>query len=140
MAATASPISSVPSCDAAQVVLSHLDVADDVLAHHDGVVDQDADGQRQSQQRHGVQGKAEGPHAMKLASTDTGSARPVITVERHEFRKRKTTSTVSSAPSISASCTLATARLTRCARVLHDLELHLLRAWCAASSATRALI
>ena len=47
------------------------------------------------------------------ASTDTGSARPVITVERHEFRKRKTTSTVSSAPSISASSTLRTAWLTR---------------------------
>ena len=51
--------------------------------------------------------------AMKLASTDTGSARPVMIVERQEFRKRKTTSTVSRAPSTRASCTLATARLTR---------------------------
>ena len=42
------------------------------------------------------------------ASTDTGSARPVITVERHELRKRNTTSTVSAAPSTSALCTLAT--------------------------------
>jgi hypothetical protein len=45
--------------------------------------------------------------ATNEASTETGSARPVITVERHEFRKRNTTSTVSSAPSRSASCTLA---------------------------------
>ena len=46
-------------------------------------------------------------------STDTGSARPVITVERHEFRNRKTTSTVSSAPSTSASSTLRTELRTR---------------------------
>ena len=41
---------------------------------------------------------------MNDASTDTGSARPVMTVERHELRNRNTTSTVSSAPSISALC------------------------------------
>ena len=51
--------------------------------------------------------------AMNEASTDTGSASPVITVERHEFRNRNTTSTVSSAPSMSASSTLRTAWLTR---------------------------
>ena len=51
--------------------------------------------------------------AMKLANAETGSARPVMTVERQELRKRNTTSTVSSAPSIRASWTLATARLTR---------------------------
>ena len=47
------------------------------------------------------------------ASTDTGSARPVMTVERHEFRNRKTTATVSAAPSMSASCTLPTESSTR---------------------------
>jgi hypothetical protein len=51
--------------------------------------------------------------AMKLASTEIGSATPVITVERHEFRKRKTTSTVSSAPSRSASSTVRTDAFTR---------------------------
>ena len=51
--------------------------------------------------------------AMNDASTDTGSARPVITVERHELRNRKTTSTVSAAPSMSASCTFDTLRSTR---------------------------
>ena len=61
--------------------------------------------------------------AMNDASTETGSARPVMTVERHELRKRNTTSTVSSAPSISASCTLRTACFTRRAGVLHDLQL-----------------
>ena len=48
--------------------------------------------------------------AMNDASTETGSARPVMTVERHELRNRNTTSTVSSAPSISASSTFRTAR------------------------------
>lgn len=51
--------------------------------------------------------------AMKLASTEIGSARPVITVERHEFRKRNTTSTVSTAPSMSVDCTLLTDAVTR---------------------------
>ena len=45
--------------------------------------------------------------AMNDASTETGSARPVMTVERQEFRNRKTTSTVSTAPSSSASCDVA---------------------------------
>jgi hypothetical protein len=47
------------------------------------------------------------------ASTETGSARPVMTVDRHEFRKRNTTKTVSSAPSRSASSTLSTEFSTR---------------------------
>jgi hypothetical protein len=51
--------------------------------------------------------------AMNDASTDTGSARPVITVDRHELRNTKTTSTVSRAPSSSASSTLRTESETR---------------------------
>jgi hypothetical protein len=51
--------------------------------------------------------------ATKLASTDTGSARPVMTVERHELRNRNTTSTVSRAPSISVVWTLETELSTR---------------------------
>ncbi len=46
--------------------------------------------------------------AMNDAITETGRARPVMTVERHELRKRKTTSTVRNAPSTSVSCTLVT--------------------------------
>ena len=59
---TARPISSVPSNAALIVVLPHLDVPHDVLAHHDRVVDQDADGERQAEQRHRVQREAERPH------------------------------------------------------------------------------
>ena len=57
--------------------------------------------------------KPQAQTAMKAESTDTGSARPVITVERQELRNTKTTSTVSSAPSISASSTLRTELRTR---------------------------
>ncbi len=47
------------------------------------------------------------------ASALTGRARPVITVERHELRNRNTTSTVSAAPSTSVRCTSATECSTR---------------------------
>ena len=46
----------------AVVVFPHLEVAHDVLAHHDGVVDQQADRERQRQQRHGVHREVEHPH------------------------------------------------------------------------------
>ena len=44
----------------------------------------------------------------KVPISAMGSVRPVMTVERHEFRNRKTISTVSSAPSISVRRTLST--------------------------------
>ena len=47
------------------------------------------------------------------ASTDTGRASPVMTVERHELRNRKTTATVSAAPSMSAFSTPPTESSTR---------------------------
>ena len=65
---------------------------------------------------------------MKDASTDTGSARPVMTVERQELRNRNTTSTVSSAPSTSASSTLLTERRDARAGVADDAEGHALPA------------
>ena len=51
--------------------------------------------------------------AMNDASTDTGSASPVMTVDLHEFRKTKTTSTVNSAPINNASSTFFTEFSTR---------------------------
>ena len=45
----------------------------------------------------------------KVPISAIGRVRPVITVERHEFRNRKTISTVSSAPSISVRRTFSTA-------------------------------
>ena len=46
----------------AVVVFPHLQVAHDVLAHDDRVVDQQADRERQREQRHGVHGEVEHPH------------------------------------------------------------------------------
>ena len=39
-----------------------LDVAEDVLQHDDRIVDHDADGERQREQRHVVQGEVHGAH------------------------------------------------------------------------------
>ena len=50
VAATARPISAVPLQRGRDAVLAALHVAHDVLAHHDGVVDQHADRQRQPEQ------------------------------------------------------------------------------------------
>ena len=51
--------------------------------------------------------------AMNDAMTEIGSAMPVMTVERHEFRNRNTTSTVRTAPSTSAYWTSPTDCATR---------------------------
>ena len=51
--------------------------------------------------------------AMNDAITETGSARPVMTVDLHELRNTNTTSTVRRAPMRSASSTLVTDALTR---------------------------
>ena len=44
------------------VVFPHLDVSHDVLAHHDRVVDQNADRQREAEQRHRLELEPERPH------------------------------------------------------------------------------
>ena len=45
-----------------EMVFPHFDMPHDILAHHDRVVDQDADGQRQPEQRHRVEREAERMH------------------------------------------------------------------------------
>ena len=89
--------------------LAHLHMAHDVLAHHDRVVDQQADAQRQRHQRDHVDREAEHVMNKKVPISAIGSVRPVITVERHEFRNRNTIRMVSSAPSIRVRRTLSTA-------------------------------
>ena len=58
VAITARPISAVASRAAVIVIRAHVHVPDDVLPHHDGVVDQQADGERESHQRQDVQREA----------------------------------------------------------------------------------
>src|ERR671922_123564 len=60
-----------------------------------------------------VSAKPHAQTAMNEVSTDTGSARPVMTVERQELRNTNTTSTVRTAPSTSASSTFLTELATR---------------------------
>ncbi len=59
VAITASPISSVPSRAAVTVILAEPEMAHDVLAHDDRVVDQEADAERQRHQRQEVEREAE---------------------------------------------------------------------------------
>ena len=89
VAATARAISDGAVVRRRAVVLALLDVPHDVLAHDDGVVDEDADGQRQAEQRHRVQREAEGPdrhergqhrHRQRQAGDDRRAPR----VEEHE--------------------------------------------------------
>ena len=123
VAATASPISSVPSCDARRCGPS---------PSRRGARCSRA---RRSRRRSGCRSRATGPSSDMVfsvkpkshsgtndASTDTGSASPVMTVERHELRKRKTTSTVRIAPSTSASSTSAHRVAHALAGVAHDLD------------------
>ena len=59
---TAKPISRAPRIAGRERVHALLDVAEDVLQHHDGVVHHQADRQHQRQQRQRVDGEAEQRH------------------------------------------------------------------------------
>jgi hypothetical protein len=84
----------------AVVVLAHAQVAHDVLAHHDGVVDEQPDAQDSAMRVRKFSVNPNRYTAMKVAITEIGSVRPVMIVLRHECRNMKTMKTVSSAPSM----------------------------------------
>ena len=104
VAMTASPISAVPS-RGFQVVLALLHVPDDIFANDDRVVDEHADRERQPISVRTLSVKPNMRIAMNAAMTEIGSVRPVMTVDLHELRNRKTMNTVSSPPSTSVTCT-----------------------------------
>ena len=113
VAATASPISSVPSCDAVmwslpismcRTMFSRTTIASSIRIPI-------ASDRPSSDIVLSVNPNAH--TAMNDASTDTGSAKPVMTVDLQEFRNRNTTSTVRKAPSSSASSTFRTESATR---------------------------
>ena len=62
VAVTARPISAVPLRAAVMRSSPRSMCLHYVFAHHDGVVDEHADGQRQAEQRHEVQREAAQPH------------------------------------------------------------------------------
>ncbi len=74
VASTARPISLVPSMAAWRCDLPKPMVAHDVLAHHDRVVDQDADREAQRHQGQHVQVKPKAAITMKAPNTEIGSA------------------------------------------------------------------
>ena len=69
------------------------DVALDVLDHDDGVVDHDADGQHQAEQRQVVEREAERRHDAKVPISDTGMATIGMIAARQDCRKTMTTMT-----------------------------------------------
>jgi len=68
-----------------------FDVADDVLQHDDGVVDHEANRQRQCQQRHIVDGEIQRIHDAQVPIKETGTASPGMIVAGTERRNRKIT-------------------------------------------------
>ena len=65
----------------------------DVLDHHDGVVDDEADRQHDREQRDGVGRVAEDERTAKVPTSETGIASVGISVARQSWRKTKTTTT-----------------------------------------------
>ena len=80
---------------------SFLDVAFDRFHHDDGVVDHQADGQHQAEQRQRVDGEAEHRKDDERADQRTGTASSGMSVARQPCRNMNTTSTTR--PSASSS-------------------------------------
>ena len=86
---------------------ARLDIALDILHHHDGVVDHDADGEHQAEQRQRVDRKAEQiASTAKVPTIETGTASSGMIEARQVCRNRITTSTTSATASSSV-CTTA---------------------------------
>ena len=85
---------SVPSCAAVKWSLPMLHVTHDVLAHDDRIVDEDADGERQAEQRHRVQREAAGEHGderrdHRHRQRQAGDDRRAPRVEEQEHREHR---------------------------------------------------
>jgi hypothetical protein len=115
------PICSAPLSAASSGFSPFLDVAGDVLDHDDGVVDDEAGGDRQRHQREVVEAEAEQVHHAERADQRErhGDARD----DRGGTlrRNRKITITTSATASISSNCTSSTeARMVWCGRSAAD--------------------
>jgi len=71
------------------VVLPPFEVADDVFPHHDGVVDEEPDGQERAMRVITFRVMPRKFMTVKAEMTEMGRVRPVITVERQELRSRR---------------------------------------------------
>ena len=87
-------------------LLPVLDMPDDVLQHHDRVVDDEADGNGQRHQREIVEAVAERcTSAGNVPTSDSGTVTLGMTVAQKFRRKTKITITTSAIVSISVNCT-----------------------------------
>ena len=68
-----------------------LDHALDILDHDDGIIDHDADGEHQRQQRHGIGRVADASITAKVPMIETGTAISGMSVVRNLPRNRNTT-------------------------------------------------
>ena len=91
---TVKPISRAPSSAACSGVLAVLDVADDVLDHHDGVVDDEAGADGQRHQRQIVEREARRPHQReggddRERQADAGDERRAPAAQEHQHDERR---------------------------------------------------
>ena len=57
-------------------VLAHLHMANNIFSHHDGVINQQANTQRQSHEGHHIDGEAKQTHEQKCADHRNGQRQP----------------------------------------------------------------
>jgi hypothetical protein len=99
MVITAKPISRAPLIAAENGSRPFLDVPEDVLQHHDGVVHHQADGQHQRQQGQRVDGEAEQAISAKVPTRLTG----MVMIGMMDARKVRRNTKITSATSTMAS-------------------------------------
>ena len=122
------PTSREPRSAAWNGGIALLDVAHDVLEHHDGVVDDQADRERDAEQRDVVERVAEAPTAATTAPiSETGSDSVGMSVATKRRRNRKITSTTSTMVPSSVSFTSCSASRIETERSLTRLIAHRLR-------------
>ncbi len=128
-ASTGSATSSAPSRAACSRALAVREVAVDVLQHHDRVVDQPADRQREAAERHHVDRRAVRRYSPKAAARiDSGIDRKIANVDLKLPRKSRITSEASTAAERRL-VLQALDRVTDVARLVEDgFELHAVRA------------
>ena len=105
VASTARKICAAPLRGRLRRALAALEVPVDVLDHHDGVVDQHADRERQREHRHVVEAEAEPLHEGEGPTTLVGMATALIRVARKSRRKSRMIATASKAPNTRSNCT-----------------------------------
>ena len=99
------PISFDPASAAYERLFAHLHVPENVFEHHDGVVDDEADGKNQRHHRQVVQAVVQQVHDGEGADDGEGQRQAGITVAETLRRNRKITITTRPSVSSMVNCT-----------------------------------